>query len=36
MGYFLVDALRKFACKFDFIEEVVEHFCIEERGIQVL
>jgi hypothetical protein len=36
MGYFLVEAMRIFACKFDCIDEVVEHFCIEQRGIQFL
>jgi hypothetical protein len=35
-GYFSVEALRKFACKFDFIEEVVELFGIEQRGMQFL
>jgi len=36
MGYFSVEALRIFACKFGCIEEVVEHFRIEQRGIQFL
>jgi hypothetical protein len=36
MGYFSVEAMRIFACKCDFVEEVVEHFCIEQRGIQFL
>ena len=35
-GIFSVEALRIFACKFDFVEEVFEHFCIEQRGIQFL
>jgi len=36
MGYFSVETLRIFACKFDCIVEVVENFYIEQRGTQFL